>query len=277
MSYILEALKKAQAERQLGAAPTIHALPLHADRPRARRSPIWIGFGVGALVMACAALVLWRAHGGAADGPAGAQVAPAAMPATPPANAVAVPAAPAPGVAAPMAQAAAQAVAQTIAQPAAPARVQSSAQPSAPPARPSAQGNALDAPAAPMQRAASAPMAGTEKGATAGATTGAPAGATAGAVAIGAARAPTPPAPAAALVEDNAPSLRELPEAIQREIPALAFGGYIYSRNPADRLLLVDKVLRHEGEEVAPGLLLEKLLPKAAIMNYRGHRYRMPY
>jgi general secretion pathway protein B len=27
--------------------------------------------------------------------------------------------------------------------------------------------------------------------------------------------------------------------------------------NPADRLLLVDKILRHEGEEVAPGLLLE--------------------
>jgi general secretion pathway protein B len=54
-------------------------------------------------------------------------------------------------------------------------------------------------------------------------------------------------------------------------------GGYIYSPNPAERLLLVDKTLRREGEEVAPGLVLERLLPKAAIMNYRGYRYRVGY
>jgi general secretion pathway protein B len=28
---------------------------------------------------------------------------------------------------------------------------------------------------------------------------------------------------------------------------------------------------------VAPGLLLEKLLPRAAVMNYRGTRYRVAY
>lgn len=51
----------------------------------------------------------------------------------------------------------------------------------------------------------------------------------------------------------------------------------MYSNNPADRLVLIDKVLRHEGEEVAPGLVLEKLLPKAALMNYRGTRYKVAY
>jgi general secretion pathway protein B len=68
-----------------------------------------------------------------------------------------------------------------------------------------------------------------------------------------------------------------LPEARQRDIPRVAFGGYMYSANPADRLLIVDKALRHEGEEVAPGLVLEKLLPRAAVMNYRGTRYRVAY
>jgi general secretion pathway protein B len=68
-----------------------------------------------------------------------------------------------------------------------------------------------------------------------------------------------------------------LPDAQQRDIPRVTFGGYMYSANPADRLLLVDKTLRHEGEEVAPGLVLEKLLPKAAVMNYRGLRYRVVY
>ncbi|HZV66675.1 MAG TPA: general secretion pathway protein GspB, partial [Telluria sp.] len=69
----------------------------------------------------------------------------------------------------------------------------------------------------------------------------------------------------------------ELPDSVQREVPGVAIGGYIYSKNPEDRLLLVDKTLRHEGEEVAPGLTLEKLLPKAAIMRYKGYRYRVPY
>jgi general secretion pathway protein B len=50
----------------------------------------------------------------------------------------------------------------------------------------------------------------------------------------------------------------------------------MYSPNPADRLVLIDKALRREGEEVAPGLVLEKLLPRAAVLNYRGYRYRVP-
>jgi general secretion pathway protein B len=68
-----------------------------------------------------------------------------------------------------------------------------------------------------------------------------------------------------------------LPEAVRRELPKVAFGGYMYSPNPADRLVLVDNILRREGEEVGPGLVLEKLLPKGAVMNYRGYRYRVPF
>jgi general secretion pathway protein B len=68
-----------------------------------------------------------------------------------------------------------------------------------------------------------------------------------------------------------------LPEPIQRQIPAIAIGGYIYSKNPADRLLLIDKALRREGDELAPGLMLEKLQPTSAIFSYRGYRYLVPY
>jgi general secretion pathway protein B len=94
--------------------------------------------------------------------------------------------------------------------------------------------------------------------------------------------APSRPAPAPAPVvkaapEDSLPFLQQLPDAQQRDIPRVTFGGYMYSANAADRLLIVDKALRHEGEEVAPGLVLEKLLPKAAVMNFRGIRYRVAY
>ncbi|WP_180979633.1 general secretion pathway protein GspB, partial [Janthinobacterium sp. AD80] len=88
------------------------------------------------------------------------------------------------------------------------------------------------------------------------------------------AAAAVPPVPAA---DEVVPGMRDLPEPIQRQIPPIAIGGYIYSKNPADRLLLIDKVLRHEGEELAPGLVLEKLQPKAAIFSFKGYRYRVPY
>jgi general secretion pathway protein B len=91
-------------------------------------------------------------------------------------------------------------------------------------------------------------------------------------------RAAATPAPAPSpSPEDSLPYLQQLPDTVQRDVPRVNFGGYMYSANPADRLLIVDKALRHEGEEVAPGLLLEKLLPKAAVMNYRGVRYRVAY
>jgi len=93
--------------------------------------------------------------------------------------------------------------------------------------------------------------------------------------------APMPAAPPASTptpgAEESVPGMRDLPEPIQRQIPPVAIGGYIYSKNPADRLLLIDKVLRHEGEELAPGLVLEKLQPKAAIFSFKGYRYRVPY
>jgi len=170
MSYILEALKKAQAERQLGNAPTLHAAQPVVSAlaaSAASRKPLLVGLGAGALVVAAGAVFLWCAG-------------PAPAPAT---------------------------------------RVAAVVPVSAPPAA------------------------------------GSP----------------------AAAPEDSLPYLQQLPEPVQREVPRVAFGGYMYSANPADRLLLVDKVLRHEGEEVAPGLILEKLLPRAAVMNYRGVRYRVSY
>ncbi|MDB5962400.1 MAG: hypothetical protein JWP59_3694, partial [Massilia sp.] len=99
---------------------------------------------------------------------------------------------------------------------------------------------------------------------------------------LAAAPAAAPPAQApvkaaASADEERLPALRDLPENVRSSIPQLSFGGYMYSPNPADRLVLIDKVLRHEGEEVAPGLVLEKLLPKAAIMSYRGTRYKVAY
>lgn len=229
MSYILEALKKSQAERQLGELPSIHApqVQLHdgAASASARRTPVWLALG-GVAVTVAAALLLWQPWQADAAAPAAAAVVPAVL-------AQAVPA-PLP-VAAPPAAVAPVPVAAFV-----------------PPA----------ATAAPVHHAR--PVA-EPKQETPGQAVSPPVAAPAPAV---------PPTPAA---EESVPGMRDLPEPIQRQIPAIAIGGYIYSKNPADRLLLIDKVLRHEGEELAPGLVLEKLQPKAAIFSFKGYRYRVPY
>jgi len=232
MSYILEALKKSQAERQLGELPSIHApqVQLHdgAASASARRTPVWLALG-GMTVAVAAALLLWQPWQAAATAPALtpavlAQAVPAPMPVVvPPAVPVPVPA-PAP------------VMQVTPVPPAATAAPVHHARPVAEPKQ-ETPGQAVSPPVA-----APAPA--------------------------------VPPTPAA---EESVPGMRDLPEPIQRQIPAIAIGGYIYSKNPADRLLLIDKVLRHEGEELGPGLVLEKLQPKAAIFSFKGYRYRVPY
>ncbi len=144
-----------------------------------------------------------------------------------------------------------------------------------PPVAAPASGNSAaggaPAPAVPAAAAVTAP-ASASKSASAGGKAGRVAGATPEAGGKPSAVAAQP-----AEAEERAQLLRELPEPIQRAIPPITMSGYMYSKNPADRMILIDKVLRHAGEEVAPGLVLEKLQAKGAVFSFRGYRYRVPY
>ncbi len=248
MSYILEALKKAQAERQLGSAPTIHAMPLQAapaPPSGTRRMPLWLG-------LTCAAMVLSFAIGivnGYNGADTGALTAPAVLgvaPVTAPPPVVVTPAAPVAAVVTPAAPLAP--VAQPVPVAPAPATV------------------ALVRP--PVAAMAAAPVLPAQPP---------PAVAPPAPVPPAAREQASPPVAEVAAAEENLPFMSQLPEPQRSELPKVTFGGYMYSKNPADRLLLIDRVLRHEGEEVAPGLVLEQLQPKAAVMNYRGTRYRVAY
>ena len=299
MSYILEALKKAQAERQIGSTPTIHA-PTLASVPagqaaRGRRTPVIVAMVLMAAAIAGLATMLVRQQPATSQAQVASQQTAASQPPVdvqPPVSVAPVAAAPAVG----------------------PTSTGSSATPAAPASGPA--GDAHSAPAAPAvavvgaapaapteavtpvqaparagqqtasQRAADARVAAAPSAAHAVETPQLPAQKQAANEARGSGVTQAPPVavppqapapvPAPAAVEEQVQSLRELPEPIQRAIPQITLGGYMYSKNPADRLLLIDKVLRREGEEVAPGLILDKLQPKQAIFSFRGYRYRVP-
>jgi general secretion pathway protein B len=366
MSYILEALKKAQAERQLGATPDVHAPTLDAYATRRAARPRWLPLVLGGgLVCAAAAAVLWWRHdapsAGAqeriAPGPqqmaqaGGGVVAGQAMPA-PPSTTGRQAGSPA-AAAMPVAGAEAQAVPVAAAQGAAPGAAAALSTPAQGAMRNGAAltGNAPagDAsPGAPLSGAARTGMAPSGTAQAGVASSGVPSSnalragvASSGMTSSGAAQtgvassdmtppaasrqgrpapaqqtaalnpapqaakqpggsspgqidkpvsasaAPQPdapmaqaaarPAPPSEPAEEPIPTARDLPEPIQRILPNVTMGGYMYSRNPADRLVLIDKALRREGDEVAPGLVLERLLPKGAVFTFRGYRYRVPY
>ncbi len=234
MSYILDALKKAEAERKLGAVPGIHAPATYAaGRAHRSRRTLWIGGALAALTALLAALAWLRPwhtphSAGLPVMPELAQLAPAKLP--PASVEPALKPLPAPVPDQPPPSQSSQS-----------SRIKRRRQPRACQRR--CRSNRL--------RQAAAPATGAETGRRAARRT--------------------------AGKEPEPLTLRELPEQIQREIPALKIGGYIYSNNPAERSLLINNKLLREGDEVAPGLTLEKMLRGSVVLNYKGYRYRIAY
>ncbi|NMM37620.1 MAG: GspB domain-containing protein [Glaciimonas sp.] len=236
MSYILDALKKAEAQRTLGALPNIHAQAVFAATSEGR-APLWLRAGrwgaLTAMVMILIALAWFRPWQRGTVLPKAAPSAPAqsvapaasiapALP--PPVRAVPAPPVPSPPKSTP------KAVPPEASKPKAAASSMPTSLPKQPPA-----------------------------------------------VAVTPPAKKPAPAPSASAAEPELQTLRDLPPQIQREIPPLVISGYIYSSNQAERSLLINNQLLREGDTVAPGLILEKMLRGAVVLNYQGYRYRMPY
>lgn len=83
--------------------------------------------------------------------------------------------------------------------------------------------------------------------------------------------------PASAAEAETIIAMRDVPDAIRQQIPPLKVGGYIYSTNKAERSVLINNRLLAEGDEAAPGLILERMQPDGMVMRFRGIRYRMNY
>ena len=222
MSYILDALRRADAERERerGGVPGLHTQALPAPGPEPVSSRALPGWAWGAIGVAAGLLVALGAWLGLRTPPA---VAPPAV------SKVAAPAS-APPVAAPP-------VAAPVA--AAPASVLPAAPAVTPP---------LVAPAA----AAMPPRA----------------------TAIEA-----PPRAAVPASASAAPVLpfERLPDDVRRQLPRLAVDGSVYSEQHAQRILIIGGQLFHEGDAVAPGVVLERIEPKSAVFRWHDWRYTVAY
>lgn len=224
MSYILDALRRADAERERGAVPGLHSQPSTpapaAATPAPRRAP-WLVAAAALAILALGGAVWWSTQRAPAQAVAVAQTpTPAATPA--PRAAVRAETPPEP-------PAAASAEAEPVPRVGPPRLVPPPPAPEAPPRR--------AAPAVP-------------------AATGA--------------------RPTTAAAERSIP-IDQLSAEQRRGLPQLSIGGAIYSDQPAARMLLVGGQLLHEGDTAAPGVTLERIGPRSAVLRWRELRYEVPY
>lgn len=241
MSYILDALKKAESERNLGSVPSIHAAPdfppQSIDRTPAWRRP-WVWVVILALLPLLGALAWlqpWRTAPAPPASAAASRPAPPDSAALPPTS---VPPPPAASQTTPSPQVA-EAPPEPKPRKAAPSKP---AKPKEKPASP--------APESTQEEVAGAPVSRTTKAA---APDNLPS------------------------KEERVAARHELPAAIQREIPPIAVNGYIYSPNKADRTVLINGKLLREGDRIAPDFELERLTPSGMVLNFKGYRYRASY
>lgn len=257
MSYILQALQRAEAERNRGATPGLNTPVLPAVAEPAvepRRALPWAL--AGGAVVGCAALAWWL-WPEQAPREAVAPIAAAPMaPATPPAASTTTPAPALPQLEAQTASPVAQAVppAPIVAAP--------------PVAAPAPAPAPAVTPSAPSPRAPVATP--VPPAATARATPPAQAPATVPAA---------PAAPPATAAPSPAPvaTLAELPPQLRQALPPLNLGGGIYSAEPANRLLIVNGQVLREKAQIAPDLILESIGPRAAVFKFRQQRFEMKY
>jgi general secretion pathway protein B len=70
-------------------------------------------------------------------------------------------------------------------------------------------------------------------------------------------------------------SFKELPEGIRKELPPLSLSIALYSEDPAARIVRIDGQSLREGQDLAPGLKLEQIIEHGAILSYRNYQFRI--
>ena len=69
--------------------------------------------------------------------------------------------------------------------------------------------------------------------------------------------------------------LNELPPAVRSALPEFKVSGHAYSPDRQTRVARVNDKILQEGQELAPGLRVEEIIPDGIIFTYQGYRFRV--
>lgn len=261
MSFILDALKKAEQERGFGEVPGIDSL--HDQPPRRRRRRwLWVVVAVLLLNALVLAALWWRGPGGTNDG-----TIPTAPPAGPVAESAPEPVSMPPPVSLPDRLPAAQTEGAGA----------SAAQPNPPPEiarrplRPLPLPDALPQPAPPKAEDLQA----TAPPAPAAATLAAPV-VPRNVVEL---RPPSPPSPPQAEAAwKTLPLWPLVPDKISRQVKGrLVLNAHVFSEYPEDRFVLLNMRKYREGDQMSEGPYLEEITLDGVIFAVPNGRFRLKW
>jgi general secretion pathway protein B len=270
MSYILDALKRAEAERSRGEIPDLHAQPL-GDLPAAlattpgRGRVAWLAGGLAILLLGGAG-GWWLSR----DGTSLTAPVMVALPGS------AEPAQPASSVAATSAAVPAASPAQ-LQVPSAPVGGTPAAGPT-PGAGSTPTITLAPAPTGDVDSAVSAaPAKSSKPKVAANAASAAAFAAKSDAQATDVPSSTAAVASGAAAADEQVVALRDLPDDVRASLPPLTVAGATYSENPASRMLIINGKLVHEGDKLTPELTLQQIRLRSAVLAYRGTRFSISY
>lgn len=74
---------------------------------------------------------------------------------------------------------------------------------------------------------------------------------------------------------EEAVLIAELPENIRQKIPNMEFAGHVYSNAVERRSVMINGKKMREGDVVGSGLVLQKITPEGAEFEYQGYRFKL--
>jgi general secretion pathway protein B len=70
-------------------------------------------------------------------------------------------------------------------------------------------------------------------------------------------------------------SLSELPLSVQQKLPSFGISVFLYSDNPASRMVKINNKMLREGDYLSEGLKLDEIRQDSLILSYQSFRFRV--
>lgn len=86
---------------------------------------------------------------------------------------------------------------------------------------------------------------------------------------------PEPSAPRNEKAGDGILYLDEMPAEFRRDVPELDINVHVYSERPEERFIMVSMKKYLSGQEIAAGMVLQEIEADAILVEYRGKRFRI--
>ena len=74
---------------------------------------------------------------------------------------------------------------------------------------------------------------------------------------------------------DSLPYLSELPADVRTDIPNLRFAAHTYSELPEKRMIIVNNQIKRQGQWIDKGLLLEEITWEGVVLSFNGLRFQV--